>query len=357
MIVFAEGFDALNSTTMLNYYTSDGFAGAIGSPVDGRNESGRALRTNGGTGGSLVSPNGYWSQYVNSDKGVVGMAFWIGGAPTGNAILFGLLDEDGSRQCGLLLNSSMQLSIFRGSASNIIDTSPIILRVNEWYFIEVGFTIGNSGNYQLRINEKQSLVGSADTQATTKNHHSAIAIGGTTGEESLWGYYDDIYVTDDLTYHGDLLVEALMPNKDGYASELWGSDGNQRRNYEMVDDRDPNVAGTYVVDADDDGDNPTAYDLEDFYNIENIEFDGDIQAVIVGSRHNDEVSVGGRQFQHQIRTGGLQATSPREESIQPPDDVTYYEKRWPVIKPTGNWGAVDIAGLEIGVITLEEEAP
>lgn len=360
MIVFAEGFDAINSTTMLNYYTSDGFTGSVGASPDGRAD-GRSLRTNPGTGGSLVSwqnPHDllykYWSHYENSDEGVVGMAIYIGGAPTGNAMVFGLLDEDGTRQCGLMLRSDMRLAVFKTNAAGVVAVSDTILRTNTWYFIEVGFTISATGNYQLKINGGQDMVGSGDFLTSAKEHHAAIAIGGTTGEETLWGYYDDIYISDGLVYRGDVYVETLMPNKDGYVSDFEGSDGNSRKNYEMVDDRDPNVAGTYVVDNDDDGNVPSAFDMEDLYNIEEMSFEGEIQAVIIGTRHNDEISVGNqRQFQHQLRTGGIVGLSPLQEGTQPPDDVTYYERRWPATKPTGEWEGIDIASLEIGMITRD----
>ncbi|REK17951.1 MAG: hypothetical protein DWQ37_05365 [Planctomycetota bacterium] len=123
---------------------------------------------------------------------------------------------------------------------------------NEWVYLELNVTVHNStGSYELRLHGQTVL---SDTNVDTQpasNAWADIVRLQSVGTASETFYFDDFYVRDDSTFHGNVKVTTKFPTADS-AVECTPSTGGD--NYAMTDDNPSDDDSTYVSGGDGDSD-------------------------------------------------------------------------------------------------------
>ena len=191
---------------------------------------------------------------------IVGIAFRMSSLSLtfGSSIL--TFQRDGTPQNFLAVTNAGALvggrnqsgSDFNQGSAALVSSSSGLIAVNTWNYVEVLMTTHDSaGVITIRLNGVEVATGSSlDTQVGgTPNQIEIFGDGG--GGASTW-IVDDLYVVDTSgsaptnTFLGDCRVELLVPNGNGNASELDGSDGNSTDNYLLVDELPEDEDTTYV---------------------------------------------------------------------------------------------------------------
>lgn len=142
-----------------------------------------------------------------------------------------------------LANNHYAIRVLHGDGSTVLATSaPIPLVYGVWRYMEFKFTIDDAAGAVEVLRDGVSLINitGVDTRngGSTPNIHN-IQFGQ--NAENNIGSLDDVYVLKNdgsgLTdYLGEVEVEGIYPNGNGFHSEQTGSDADQTDNYLQVDD-------------------------------------------------------------------------------------------------------------------------
>ncbi len=139
-------------------------------------------------------------------------------------------------------SASHHIQLYSGGTLLAESTNQIF--PNQWYTVEVGITIGNSGTYEVRVNG--SSVGwipsaSGDTQPgsdTNVDTLTCLYYDIFNQPPGINIYFDDLAV-DDGNWCGEGFITALHPNGAGNTTELTPSSG---ANWQNVDEIPPSDA-------------------------------------------------------------------------------------------------------------------
>jgi hypothetical protein len=151
-------------------------------------------------------------------------------------------------QLTLSVDNSTDLSIYRGSTR--IENKLHVLKMDRWHYIEMKYTVSNTGSYEVRVNGVNIMSDSGiDVKAGTNDNVSAVRFRGTQGESATSSgvaLIDDIYICNtngsfNNDFLGPIKVETLLPNASGDDSDFTPSAGS---NFENVNDAEGNDGDT-----------------------------------------------------------------------------------------------------------------
>lgn len=196
----------------------------------------------------------------NLGSGVIGFAFSTNTTSWKGSLC--LLWDGATRQCGVLLNASGTVSVYRDTESNILGTSTWTIAANTWYYIELKFRVANSvsaGDVQVYVdgNSVLSIAATSDTQNSGNAYATSYNLGGNLSVSSPGDSqmrYDDHYLCD-LTGSlnnapiGNCRVNTILPTGNGNISNFLNQGGNSTNNFSAVDDVSPNNDTDYVESA------------------------------------------------------------------------------------------------------------
>lgn len=238
-VVLVEGFDAYNGvTSTVDGNMRSGIWQTLGASVilaAGR-FGGQAVQVGGqsGTGNQLVGalPTsltqgalGFAVKFTTmpGDSGYTNFALTD---PNLDGITIQVLNNGSLRLCSTT-NASTLTTIYATTATNIIN-------VNTWHYIELEFTIANSGGV-LNLYVDGALVssGTYDTLITSTTV-SSLYLGPTNSVNIGVYLIDDLYITDTPSRLGEQKVETLYPSADSAQKQWTASTGSD--NYAMVDE-------------------------------------------------------------------------------------------------------------------------
>lgn len=255
-IVFMDGFDYYNgtvATTGLQAKWRQVVSGSTSLSTTTPYSTGQALFLGGGsTFGTEV-----WATTLSSATSTyaIGFAFyWTGSlvnALTTNIILGLATGTYSTVQCGLSMNSSGQLCVTRGTATNnqtVLATASSSLVTSTWYYIEYIGTISSSTTVQVLVNGTQVLnATSVNNQAQAGNTANILLFKNNTVNGSSGGdfYIDDLYVSDQASSLGQRRIETIYPTADTAQKQWTASTGSN--NAAMVNS--PKLQTTNYVQA------------------------------------------------------------------------------------------------------------
>jgi len=247
-----EGFEELISPTPVNSLVMDPkwALSNINLTSEGNNNKiagmlgGSAIQWVSSQGNYLFTPGGSYTTLI------VGGRYLCPNVNSGVPYLLQFVDGS-SAQCGIAINTSRQLFVFRGGNGTPIATGSTVLTVGAWYFIEFKVTFSTSGNsdgsYELRIGgvTELSASGTADVTTTTNNSATGVAL--------MWHWvgtnapaWDDFYLCDDSggvadDFLGVIRVETLFPA----ANDTVAFTASAGANYTTVDEASINSDTDY----------------------------------------------------------------------------------------------------------------
>jgi len=183
----------------------------------------------------------------NKQTLIVGIAIKLDTTKDWNLLEF----RDGTTvQLGLYTDASNQIIIKRGTTT--LENTSYAIPTNTWIYLEFKGTIDNSaGSYELRINGVTEASDSGIDTQQTGNAYATSVVFRFSGIGASNHYLDDIYIFDDEgsfcnNFVGDVYVEAIFPNADGYTN-TWVAFPGSGDNYEEVDETDPDSDTTFVA--------------------------------------------------------------------------------------------------------------
>jgi hypothetical protein len=154
---------------------------------------------------------------------------------------FFMCKQYGQNHIGFAFNGDGTIRLHTGGAYR--KTSTIALQINTWHYIELyGYIDDSSGSALARIDGVEcGLYYVGDTRHGGYKYTDALYFDNATGN----GGIDDIYVleTSGPDFLGDIRVEALDPEEDGYHKDWTPSSGSD--GYAMVDDAAVDDDSTY----------------------------------------------------------------------------------------------------------------
>lgn len=251
---FLDGFDQMTVTDMITYskWTSNS------SYTVGSSDTHRRFA---GVGQYLFHNNNSHTFHrdfgSNEASGVFGVAFKIMDSAVAQTLI--ALADGGTVQCGLALNSSRQLIVFRQTPGTaVLGTGATILNTNQWYYVGWKWKITDtiaSGDMQVSLDGVQEInITSGDSKVSANAYATIVRLGGadSVGNSGMTGTYQDDFYWFDLTGSlcnsdlGPVRVQSLLPTGDGNSSQFTGSDGNSTNNSLLVDESTPNGDTDYV---------------------------------------------------------------------------------------------------------------
>lgn len=215
---------------------------------------------------------------------------------------------------------------------------------NQWYYLELhAVTAATTVSYDLRVNEETWLTGTF-TYTTTAGTQTAgwadLVLTPTGGGYA--SYFDDLYVRDDNTFHGDVDVICLRPNGTTTLSE-WTPFPGTATNYTCVDDSIPNEDTDYVT--------ATATGLIDLYEMEDVGvFTGEIFGV-QGVQDIKKIEAGAGRTR-QVWVDGITGTETYTSSEFYPSALDYlFHTVVCETNPftTATWEAAEVDALRFGI--------
>ena len=187
-------------------------------------------------------------------------------APVGSTIIFGMAlriqvgdwegiriqDSTGNTQVSIGA-ADFKLRVSRGEdGDTILDTTlHDAYTAEQWFYLQCKFVVGNSGSYEIRVDNNIVLIGNADTQDQATSDVSRLLMFGSYLSAT---YLADVYICDESgsqcnDFLGDCRIDALRPDGAGALTQ-W--DPSAGANYECVDeainDGDTTYNSTNVVD-------------------------------------------------------------------------------------------------------------
>jgi len=188
------------------------------------------------------------SQYQNVSRvakalpigpsGVVGWAWKCAGSPAAYTSYALMTLNEGTTEhlaVRVLTTTPLILGVYRGST--LLTASPVPVAVSAWVYLELKFTIGASGSYELR---QQGITGTSGSGVNTKNGGAGVADQVLfKGQNNQATYICDVIVQSGGDFLGDVRVEYLAPtgvgNKTQFAPMGLG-------NWQNVDETTPSDA-------------------------------------------------------------------------------------------------------------------
>ena len=183
-----------------------------------------------------------------------------GASPSNTTCPFRIYLSGATYMLGIKVNSSGQLEVFRMSATyagTLLGTSTACIVVNTWHFIEAAFEISDTvGTVTIKVDGTTVLTLSAqDTRNGTPTTIDRVQYGDvySVGFGGAWvGQFDDMFVTDSITFTGERRVETLRPSAD--VTQTFGRSAGTANyslvNETLVDGDTTYVQGTTVGDTD-----------------------------------------------------------------------------------------------------------
>jgi len=221
----------------------------------------------GGTGACLYMPDSNSNVLlhhcgVQAQTWIIGFAVYLQGGSQayGSYHMYMAKDDLGGEQLKLGLGAANGLQVWLNGTVHqaaAINT----LRANQWNFVEIKYTVGASGSYEVRVNGITVLSATGvDTDWTGEGEVSAHSFRASYNGQQL----DDIYICDDSgPEFNDWLghnytVVALLP--DGDTAQLDWSAEPVGNHYQTIDDTVGNETD-YVYDSI--ASNEDLYDYDD----------------------------------------------------------------------------------------------
>lgn len=152
-----------------------------------------------------------------------------------------------------------------------------------WFYVEFKIIIGNTGSFELKINEVSQLDESAiDTQANADGSSCFASFVSVL----VWRWMDDIYICDSVgsdnnDFLGDCQVIGKFPDGDGSSSDF--SPQGAGDNYVEVDEQDRDDDSTYSDGDRGDTDYYTYDDLTVSYLIRGVQLNTVVRTTDAGS--------------------------------------------------------------------------
>ena len=202
-----------------------------------------------GTGGVrfVTQGSGWGSRDANLAKltpeigatGVIGFACYFGSATTSEEYYRYPLQVyesfNSTRHFALGWSNFTPTILSVYGPGGLVGTGTIPISLNRWYYVEIGFTIGDAGSFELRINGITSVMGTGDIK------------GGGTGtcgwvrfrNQISTFYLDDVYMSTGAGFNGDTRVQYLAPSGAGVKTDFTPLSGS---NWANVDETSINNA-------------------------------------------------------------------------------------------------------------------
>jgi hypothetical protein len=239
---FIDGFDhySIPSQIPLKYTSYNDSGGSTGiTTMTGRRSGSTALlfRTSSDFIGLTFDPQSTW---------IVGFGLYMLSTETTELLRF--TDEAGTIQGALSIGNDGTIRVYRNSVTSgtLLATSSNALPILTWNYIEVKYTIADSGgNWEVRVNESAWINFTGDTkQSTTLSTAVRIQIWGRGSDNAI----DDLYVCDSTgsnnnTFLGDVRVDTVRPIGAGNYSEF--SKQGSASNWDNLDDTTIDSDSTY----------------------------------------------------------------------------------------------------------------
>jgi len=172
----------------------------------------------------------------------IGVAVYRTGVPDGGDLIT-VLDTIGGtyRQVGLFLDYNGNLGV--SSSGSTLFTTTKIIQPNSWYYVELLTDISLTGSASVYVNGNTWGSGTGVTQSTGSGWGNAVRFNGV-GRP----YLDDIYINDtsgslNNTVWGDVRVEAVYPDNDGFWQQWDLSTGSL--GWDIVSNNPPDL-GQYL---------------------------------------------------------------------------------------------------------------
>jgi hypothetical protein len=174
----------------------------------------------------------------------VGFAFNAGADLLGGNFLSLRSDAGVTNHVNIAVNSDGSLSALRATTS-LGSSAASIIAVNTWYYVEVTATLSDTvGAVVVKVNGTTviNLTGQDTKNAGTKTVFDTVRLTRGSGGANNHRF-DDLYIRNDSTTHGDSVVETLYPNGNGNANQWTNDGGNSTSNYTHVNETGvPNIS-------------------------------------------------------------------------------------------------------------------
>lgn len=144
--------------------------------------------------------------------------------------------------------SNGRLGLYTDAGGTLLFESADGVLDGNYHFIAIAVTIhATTGTFQIWV-DNVDITGGQQTGADTLGAGAATVSSFAFVADNTIGPidYDDVYWTDDLTYHGEKRCVSLYPSGNGNSSDFVGSDGNSTDNYLLVDEAVTDDDTTYV---------------------------------------------------------------------------------------------------------------
>lgn len=297
-VVLVEGFDAYNGvSSAVDGNIRSGIWQTLGTSVSltaGR-FGGQAVQTGPASGSGNLLLGGL---PIGLTQGTLGFAMKFTTMPTDSGYIHLALTDinqdgiviqvlnNGSLRLTSTTTASSPTTIYATTATNIINN-------NTWHYIELEFTIANSGGVlNLYVDGVLVSSGTYDTLITSTTV-SSLYLGPTNSLNIGVYLIDDLYITNTPSRLGEQRVETLYPSADTAQKQWAASTGSD--NYAMIDET--LMSSTDYVVSNTIGNS----DLYDFGNLSSAA--NTISAVTVNSLAQKD-NVGTRAITLPVKSGG-----------------------------------------------------
>lgn len=170
-------------------------------------------------------------------------------ASSGEDVVLSFRSDAGATGHGQLSVDATGALILRtgtGLLTTVITTAANSVTAGLWSYVEMAMKMHDTvGTAAVRVNGGTPIVatgidsknGGTKTVYDQVRFHVAVSVKPT---------LDDLYIRNDVTQHGDAVVQTLYPNGNGAANQWLGSDGNSTDNYALVNETGVPVTTSYV---------------------------------------------------------------------------------------------------------------
>ena len=189
-------------------------------------------------------------------------------------ILLTLYDDDGDDVQVVVKQEGVNIKVYCGATE--IHSFAHGMSASIWYYIEIGVTIGASGNVTINIDNVEKMNETEDTQNTANAYCTSVYLGGNGTGASSYTNRDDVVIMDTAAggvcddFLGDVIIQCISPTGTGSAADWTPSTGD---NYACVDEKPPNT-GDYIESA-------TQNDVDTYATGNVSPLTGDVFAVVV----------------------------------------------------------------------------
>lgn len=242
------------------------------------------------------------------------------------------------------INVATRLVEIYTSTGTLVATGSVPVPYGGRCVVEIYVKIADAGTIGVKLDGTENVTFTGDTKPTADANMNNI-------QYTLYsGRYDDLAMNDTTgatnnSWCGDERIMGLLPNGNGDASQLTGSDGNQVDNYALVDELIANGETDYVEGS--------VVNYRDLYSLEACGLSGvTIKQVQIVVWARDTVGAGG-QISLPLKTESVEHTSPQSEMETLFPLATSYAPVWGdqyFVNPTTGlaWTVEQLDALQIG---------